>query len=90
MAVPGGLGAVALIEVLRMRDGWTGAPRMPALVGATLAVLGGAHRWMPAAVVEWPDAAGARRVVGVMGWLALQQEKLKKYLPLATKMGIRK
>ncbi len=37
------LGAVALIEALRMRDGWTGA-----------------------------------------------QEELKKYLPPATKMGIRK
>jgi hypothetical protein len=66
-----GLGAVALIEALRMRDGWTGAPLMPALVGTTLAALGVAHGWMPAVVVKWPDAAGARRVVGVVGWLAM-------------------
>jgi hypothetical protein len=65
------LGAVALVEALRMRDGWMGAPLMPLLVGATLALLGVAHGWMPAVVAEWPDAAGARRVAAVVGWLAL-------------------
>jgi hypothetical protein len=56
---------------------------MPAVVGAVLIVLGAAHLVRPAPTPEWPDAAGFRRVALIFVALAL-------YLPLATRMGIRK
>ena len=65
------LGAVALLEALCMRDAWTGAPLVPALAGGLLVIFGMAHVWGPAAPVSWPDAAGARRVVGLLVLLAL-------------------
>jgi putative tricarboxylic transport membrane protein len=65
------VGGVALLEALRMRDAWTGARLMPALVGATLVVLGLAHAGLPAVVGDWPDAGGRWRVASVLGLLAL-------------------
>jgi hypothetical protein len=66
-----GIGVLALLEVLRMRDGWTGARLMPAVVGAGLVGLGLAHARIAPAAVVWPDADGARRVVLVVALLAL-------------------
>ncbi len=65
------LGCVALFEALRMRDAWTGAPLMPALVGGVLVLLGLAHAREPVAVGEWPDAAGGRRVLALLVLLVL-------------------
>ena len=65
------LGALALIEALRLRDDWMGARLMPALVGATLVLLGVAHSRLPATAAAWPDAAGLRRVAGMVGLLVL-------------------
>jgi putative tricarboxylic transport membrane protein len=64
------LGLVALVETFRLRDGWLGARLMPAVVGASLVVLGLAHRTVPAAAPAWPDAAGGRRVVATLALLA--------------------
>ncbi len=66
-----GLGIVALVEAFRLRDGWTGARLMPAVVGVTLLLLGAAHTWVPVAADAWPTAAGGRRVVALLGLLAL-------------------
>ena len=65
------LGVLALIEALRLRDDWMGARLMPALVGATLTLLGAAHLRLPAPAAAWPDAAGLRRVTGMVGLLVL-------------------
>jgi putative tricarboxylic transport membrane protein len=66
------LGALAIVEALRLRDDWQGARLMPAVVGAVLVLLGVAHLVRPATgAVAWPDAAGARRIVLVFGALAL-------------------
>jgi Tripartite tricarboxylate transporter TctB family len=66
------LGALALIEALRLRDDWMGARLMPPLVGATLALLGMAYlRLRPTTAAAWPDAAGLRRVTGMVGLLVL-------------------
>jgi Tripartite tricarboxylate transporter TctB family len=62
---------VALLEVLRMRDGWTGAGLMPVLVGAGLVGLGLAHATTTAPAVAWPEAGPARRVVLVVALLTL-------------------
>lgn len=65
------LGAVALLEALRLRDGWLGARLMPVLVGGVLVLVGLAHAREPSPPVAWPDAAGAGRVVAVLALLAL-------------------
>jgi putative tricarboxylic transport membrane protein len=65
------LGAVAVVEALHLRDGWTGARLMPALVGGTLMLLGLAHARAPVAAADWPDAAGARRVLAVLALLVV-------------------
>jgi putative tricarboxylic transport membrane protein len=65
------LGLVALVEALRLRDGWTGARLMPAVVGMTLVLLGMAHARVPFAAEVWPDAAGGRRVVVLLVLLIL-------------------
>jgi hypothetical protein len=66
-----GLGVVASLEALRMRDGWTGAPLMPVLVGGVLVVLGAAHLGAPVTEGAWPGAAGIGRVAGMLGLLVL-------------------
>jgi putative tricarboxylic transport membrane protein len=65
------LGAVALIEALRLRDGWLGARLMPALVGGMLVLTGLAHRTQPVTADAWPDAAGGRRVLAMLALLVL-------------------
>jgi hypothetical protein len=65
------LGAMALIEALRLRDDWMGARLMPALVGATLALLGVAHVTMSTVAASWPEASGLRRVGAMVGVLVL-------------------
>ena len=62
---------MAIVEALRMRDGWTGASLMPAVVGSTLVLLGLAHPRVPATETQWPDVVGARRVVATLVLLAL-------------------
>jgi hypothetical protein len=59
-----GLGALALVEALRIRDDWPGARLLPAVIGLALA---GRAVDRPA----WPDAAGRRRVGFVFGLLVL-------------------
>jgi putative tricarboxylic transport membrane protein len=65
------LGIVALVEALRLRDGWTGARLMPAVVGVMLLLLGAAHARAPGLAGAWPDAAGRRRVVSLFVLLVL-------------------
>ena len=65
------LGIVALVEAFRLRDGWTGARLMPAVVGVTLLLLGVAHTRIGLAAEAWPAAAGRRRVVTLLGLLVL-------------------
>ena len=66
------LGALALVEALRVRDEWQGARLMPAVVGAVLLLLGAAHLVAPAVErAVWPDRAGARRVGGAFVVLVL-------------------
>ncbi|HEV8676744.1 MAG TPA: tripartite tricarboxylate transporter TctB family protein [Methylomirabilota bacterium] len=67
-----GLGALALVEALRIRDDWPGARLLPAVIGLALAGLGAAHLAGRAADrPAWPDAAGRRRVGFVFGLLVL-------------------
>ena len=66
------LGALSLVEALRMRDDWQGAKLMPAALGIVLAVLGIAH--VATSLGDppaWPDAQARRRVVFVFGVLVL-------------------
>lgn len=64
------LGAVALIEAARMKDGWLGARLMPAVVGVVLVGLGVAHVLRPVVKEQaWPDAAAWRRLVAAFGAL---------------------
>jgi putative tricarboxylic transport membrane protein len=65
------LGAVALLEAFRLRDGWLGARLMPALVGGVLVLAGLAHATEPGTAVAWPDAAGGRRVLALLALLVL-------------------
>ncbi|MBI4593978.1 MAG: tripartite tricarboxylate transporter TctB family protein [Candidatus Rokubacteria bacterium] len=66
------LGAVALVEALRIRDDWLGAKLMPAGVGVALVLLGAAHLAEPAVDrPAWPDVYRWRRVVFVFGVLVL-------------------
>jgi hypothetical protein len=61
------LGALSLLEALRLRDDWQGARLMPAAVGAILLVLGIAH---VTATVPWvapePAAPTDRRRVALL------------------------
>jgi hypothetical protein len=85
---------VALREALRMPDAWTGSPLVPPLVGGLLVILGVAYVWGPAApALARRRRRPARRRVAVLpsdAFWQFQQDELKKYLPLATKMRIRK
>lgn len=65
------LGAVALLETLRLRDGWLGARLMPALVGGMLVLAGLAHGREPITPAAWPDRAASARVLAVLVLLAL-------------------
>jgi hypothetical protein len=66
------LGALALVEALRVRDEWQGAKLMPAAVGVLLLLLGAVHPVVRAVDgAEWPDRASARRVGFVFGVLVL-------------------
>ena len=65
------LGAVALLETLRLRDGWLGARLMPALVGGMLVLVGLAHVREPITLEAWPDPAASARVLAVLALLAL-------------------
>ena len=66
------LGALALVEALRVRDEWQGARLMPAVVGGLLLLLGAAHPWArPVERAEWPEHPGARRVGAVFAVLVL-------------------
>lgn len=66
------LGALALVEALRVRDEWQGARLMPAVVGGLLLLLGAAHPWArPVAHAEWPEPPGGRRVGAVFAVLVL-------------------
>ena len=91
------LGAVALVETFRLRDGWLGARLMPAVVGASLVILGLAHRAVPAVAPEWPGPAGGARVVGVLAlltayvvalpWLGFLPATALLVLPLVRALG---
>ncbi len=69
------LGAMSLVEALRIKDAWQGARLMPVALGVTLVALGIGHL-VPsmagrAAVPAWPDASARRRVALMFGVLAL-------------------
>lgn len=91
------LGAVALAETFRLRDGWMGARLMPAVVGVSLVILGLAHRTMPVVAPPWPEAAGGRRViatlalltayVAVFPWLGFLPATVLLVLPLVRALG---
>jgi tripartite tricarboxylate transporter TctB family protein len=72
-AVLAALGALSLIEALRLRDDWQGARLMPAVVGAVLVALAVAHLTasMPDTAVAPPHSAGRRRVVLLFGGLVV-------------------
>ena len=66
------LGALALVEALRVRDEWQGARLMPAVVGGVLLLLGAVHPWARAVEhAEWPERSAGRRVGGVFAVLVL-------------------
>jgi len=86
-----GLGALSLVEALRVRDDWPGARLLPAVVGLALAGLGVAHLVGPAADrPAWPDAAGWRRVAVVFGVLLLYVAGLPPlgFLPATAVFGL--
>ena len=70
------LGAVSLVETLRIRDEWPGAKLMPAVLAVAFAVLA-AGPLAPSTVASaadrpaWPDAPRWRRVALVFGVLVL-------------------
>jgi putative tricarboxylic transport membrane protein len=71
-AVLAALGALALVEALRIRDDWTGARLLPAVIGTVLVILGAVHPLGAAAdPPAWPDPASRRRVAFVFGVLVL-------------------
>ena len=65
------LGALSIVEALRVKDDWQGAKLMPAVIGALLIVLGVAHVTLGDQVATWPDRAGLRRVLLMLGVLVL-------------------
>ena len=70
------LGALSLVEALRIRDAWQGARLMPAALGVTLVALGIGHlapsmAGPAAALPAWPNALARRRVLFMFGALAV-------------------
>jgi hypothetical protein len=85
------LGALALVEALRIRDDWPGARLVPAVVGLALVALGVAHLVGPAGDrPAWPDAAGRRRVAVVFGVLLLYVAGMPSvgFLPATAVFGL--
>jgi hypothetical protein len=75
------LGALALVEALRLRDDWQGAKLMPAVVGLVLIALGLFHLIAPpGGVMEWPESRARRRV-------ALMFLTLVAYVAALTPLG---
>lgn len=67
-----GLGAVSVVEALRVRDDWLGARLMPLVVGVVLVLLGVAHLVRRAGPeIAWPDPGQARRVALMLTTLVL-------------------
>jgi len=70
------LGALSLVEALRIKDDWQGAKLMPAALAMALVALGIGHL-VPAptgaagALPAWPDAPARRRVVLMFAVLVL-------------------
>lgn len=70
------LGALSLVEALRIRDDWLGAKLMPGALAVVFVALGAGHL-VPSATVpagdapRWPDAPGWRRVILVFALLAI-------------------
>jgi putative tricarboxylic transport membrane protein len=92
------LGALSLVEALRLRDDWQGAKLVPALVGAVLVLLGVAHlRARATEPPAWPDAVNARRVVvmfvvlvlyvAVLPWLGFLPATVLFVLVLVRSLG---
>lgn len=70
------LGAVSLVEALRIRDDWQGAKLMPAALAVVLVVLGVGHLVpsMVGSAVDlpaWPGAPHWRRAAAAFGVLVL-------------------
>jgi putative tricarboxylic transport membrane protein len=68
------LGAMSLVEALRLEDDWQGARLMPGALAIVLVALGVGHlrrSTAAAPLVAWPDGAGWRRVAVVFAALAL-------------------
>ena len=63
------LGALSVLEALRVKDDWQGAKLMPAVVGVTLIVLGAAHATLRADRAAWPDREALSRVCLLLGVL---------------------
>jgi putative tricarboxylic transport membrane protein len=72
-AVLAALGALALVEALRLRDDWQGARLMPAALGVVLLALAICHvtAALPDAPPAWPEAAARRRVLLLFGALVV-------------------
>jgi len=81
-----GLGALCLVETLRINDTWTGARLLPLIVAVAFLGLGVAH-WVVGQAVSAPPAAVERRspgqVVAVLALLAVYVA----LLPLAGFLG---
>jgi hypothetical protein len=62
------LGALSLVEALRLRDDWQGARLMPGALGVVLVALALGHLTMRASVAgpAWPEPAAGRRVAALM------------------------
>ena len=65
------LGVASIVEALRLKDNWQGAKLMPAVVGALLVLLGGAHFVLREPRVAWPPRDGVRRVLVLLAAVAL-------------------
>jgi len=68
-----GLGALSIVEGLRLRDDWLGAKLLPVALGVVLLILGGAHVWSrdPGEEPEAPDLRTRSRVALIFAVLAL-------------------
>jgi len=71
------LGALSLVEALRLRDDWQGARLMPGALGVVLVALALGHliSRAPAVAPAWPAAVGRARVaallVGLVGYVVV-------------------